>query len=86
MSASDAKWLDGDLRRRVVINLDLGADDWVEAARALDDIADQIRRGCHMEHVVSGGVAYGYVLSASDCPSMTHEEYVKRLRALLGRV
>lgn len=61
-------------RRRIVIELKLGADTLDEAIQVLDQVAFRLHEGFPIE-CVSGGPGSGYSLSGSDDPAITHESY-----------
>lgn len=68
-------------RRRVRLELDLGADSRAKMADWLEDIAGQIRRGELNGDAVGGGYSVGYWLELTERPEITHESYFAALAA-----
>lgn len=72
-------------KRRIQIRLELGADSWEHAAEALRSIALEIDQGYCRGESVSGGYTSGYVCSATEDPSVSHESFTKALMEYVGR-
>ena len=63
-------------RRRVKIELRMGADSWKDAADTLECIATEIRLGKHCNGpIISGGYTTGYAWEADEDESITHDSY-----------
>lgn len=76
----------GAPRRRVQINLNLGADTWDIAARTLDQIAFEIRRGnWRGPNGCSGGYDSGFTIESSEDESVTHESWYADLQSHLAK-
>lgn len=71
-------------RRRVQIKIDLGADSWEEAARALGQMETDMLRGGLRTRGASGGWGCGYHYEASEDESVTHDSYVKAVEEWLA--
>ena len=63
-------------RRRIEVDIRIGADSWDAVRRALDsiafDIATQEEGG---RDITSGAPDSGYTLTATEDPSITHDSY-----------
>lgn len=63
-------------RRRVVVNLKIGTDDWQEIRHALRTIETEIALyGELSRNSVSGGVSSGWILTSDEDKTITHETY-----------
>lgn len=73
-------------RRRIVLELKLGADSIDELALALECFAQVIgtewREDAIPPNGCSGGSSSGFSYTTSFDPAMTHDRYVQELRAL----
>lgn len=70
-------------RRRVMVELRLGADSWDEVAAALEQIAREVSIGQMRAHVSSGSPTSSYAWLASEDERVTHDSYFEALDAYL---
>lgn len=79
-------------RRRIVMRLDVGADDWESLSSTLDHLSREcLREGGLSKSVVSGGYSAGFIMTCDIDETITHDtwadannkycEELKRLRA-----
>lgn len=72
-------------RRRVEVDIHIGADDWEAVRRALSSIAfDLARKESGEAHMTSGAPDSGYTLRATDDPSVTHDSYFAEVHRIFG--
>lgn len=69
-------------RRRVVLKLDLGADDREAAIRELENIAREMRRGHMWGNSCVGGYSVGYSMEISEDKTITHDSYFESIKDL----
>lgn len=82
-SSTDAEPVEPETpRRRVVIELKLGADSWEDAADALHDLARQFDMGERRDCTVlqTGGARFGYTCLLNEDPFITHDSYFEAIK------
>jgi hypothetical protein len=74
-------------KRKVELEIKLGADSWAEAANALQSIVDRIKNKGPIIKLISGGYESGYSVVAAENSEQTgdkyrsdNEEYCNQLR------
>ena len=71
-------------QRRIEIRLNLGADDWPEVVRALENLALAIERGEHRSHGLSAGWASSYTIIVHENPTQTGDKYRDEIAAYVA--
>jgi hypothetical protein len=63
-------------RRRIVVNLRIGADSWDELRGTFRELETQIAMyGKLSSNAVSGGYSSGYILDSNEDESITHDSW-----------
>lgn len=68
-------------KRRVTLEISLGADDWDAAADALSDMATRIVREGPITDLCSGGWSVGYTVRGREDEQQTGDKYREALQA-----
>lgn len=72
-------------RRRIEIDLKIGADDWRELRGILRHLETEIAMHERLSNTVSGGYGSGFVMSVDEDESITHDSWAAELERYLGR-
>lgn len=71
-------------RRRIVAKIEIEADSWRDLRGALRQLeTDMVVNGGVLRNVVSGGYSSGWIVTADEDESITHETWERDLKAHL---
>ncbi|SLJ86874.1 hypothetical protein SAMN06295987_101397 [Novosphingobium mathurense] len=74
-------------RRRIVLNLEAGADSWEDLRDLLRRLETELAmRGSLPPSMVSGGYSSGFILTADEDESITRESWAKENEAYCARL